>query len=172
MPLPSDDELLGIARRLASGIGGERLRPGDLAALRRLDPAAPPRPFWMLWFEAWEGRRTEPPAELERPFAVYTRTAAELGGSGKGGIGHALAELGDPAEPRLLRLLRSLGERLEDELRQLAHLLRSRDLRPDPADLALLLVHAPDRPRGEAVRRRIARDFYARLFQRERETAA
>jgi hypothetical protein len=173
MSWPDERDLRAVAHRMARGIGPDRLGPGDLAALRRLDPAAPPRPFWMLWFAAWEDRPSEPPAgdRLVRDFAVYARTVAELGGHGETGIGEALAGLGEPAEARLLRLLRLHGERLEDELRQLARLLQSRELRPDPVDLALLLAYPPDHPRGEAVRRRIARDFYARLFQSEKETA-
>lgn len=172
MPLPNEDDLRRVAAHLTRGIGSGRLAPGDLAALRRLDPAAPPRPFWMLWFEAWRGQEPTAGDGLVRSFAVYARTVAEIGGAGEGPVARVLAELGEPVEARLLRLLRLWGARLEDELRQLAHLLRSRDLRPDPTELVLLLVHSPDEPRGEAVRRRMARDFYARLFQSEKESAA
>lgn len=163
---------------IAHYIEGEDFPPGDLAALRRLEVDVPDaRAFWALIVrfapEALDDER------MQRALAVVVRGMAiacpfhRAREGERRSLGRALAEA-DVSELRLLRLLRTEGDRLGHELLTLARLVRSRgdDARFDWHDVLWLLLLAPDREPGQRHRRRIARDYYARRLQTERETAA
>jgi hypothetical protein len=133
--------------------------------------------FWVLLAqyvpEAWEDER------LQRALALTVRgmaIACPFHSPPEGErrpLGRALAEAG-VSEHRLLRLLRVDADRLATELRQLAQLMKNKSDhgRFDWSDALWLALLAADRDRGREHRRRIARDYYGRVFQIEKEQAA
>jgi CRISPR system Cascade subunit CasB len=159
-----------IARRLAR----DDYPSGNLAALRRLRPEAPVgAAFWRLvadempaLFDDERGQRVL--AAVVRGMAIAHPFHVPQGG--KRPLGTTMAEVG-VAEARLLRLLRLGRNELPEELGRLARLMASKGDggRFDWTDVAWLLLTA-----SEAVRRRIARDFYRTLFRQTRseDTAA
>jgi CRISPR type I-E-associated protein CasB/Cse2 len=162
--------------RIARRIEREDYPPGHLARLRRLDAAAPEgAAFWQLLAEfapeAWDDER------LQRALAIVVRGMAialpfhRPPDGERRPLGRALAEA-DVSELRLLRLLRADAGRLDAELYQLARLVQGRgdDARFDWADALRLLLTAGDRD-GD-VRRRLARDYYGRLFDVKKDHAA
>ena len=162
--------LATIARHLAR----DDYPPGDLAQLRRLDPERPDgRAFWQLVAH-------HAPAALDderaaRALAICLRGMAimrEFLAGEPRRLGTALAEAG-VTELRVLRLLRADADRLAEELRQLARLLASKGEagRFDWGE-AYDLVRSAGTEREAEVRRRIARDYYGRVFQLEKEPAA
>jgi len=166
--------IAAVAHRIES----EDYPPGDLAALRRLDVDVPDgRAFWALLV------RLAPQAlddeRMQRALAVVVRGMAiacpfhRPREGDRRPLGRALAEA-DVSELRLLRLLRAEGDRLGHELLTLARLVRSRgeDARFDWHDVLRLLLLSPDHEPGQRHRRRLARDYYARALQTEKETAA
>jgi CRISPR system Cascade subunit CasB len=174
--LPAPPDYRGAVYAIALRIEREDYPPGDLAQLRRLDPEAPDsRAFWALIARhlpaAWDDNR------LQRALAPVVRGMAiacpfhRAHEGERRGLGRALAEAG-VSEHRLLRLLRAGSERLANELRQLAQLVKSKgdDARFDWSD-ALWLILTADGD-DHRLRRRIARDYYGRLFQLDKEHAA
>ena len=153
-----------------------QLSPGDLAALRRIEPADPAEPaFWNAVGRWLEPAGTLPPPESPGRDAAETRWAVVLGamawlkGLHRPGrrLGSALASAG-LSELRLTRLLRASGASLPDLLRAATHQLVSRAEPVDVEDLAWLVLTA-DTPRGERTRRRVARDFYAHLHSKPKQ---
>jgi CRISPR system Cascade subunit CasB len=139
--------------------------PGDLAALRRLKPGDPScLAFWKIAAAYLEsslpggGPRRD---ETENRWSVILAAMAELEGlhQPRRPLGSALAEV-DYSEIRLLRLLRARDEALADAVRTMAHFLRSKTTGANQSDLAQLVLSAGRRDE-EAVRRRIARNYYS-----------
>jgi CRISPR type I-E-associated protein CasB/Cse2 len=155
---------------MAAKLAREDYPPGDLAQLRRLDADRPDgRAFWQLVAAETPDAFTD--ERLARSLAITLRGMAmmrEQLREGRGRpLGRALADAG-VAEQRVLRLLRVDAERLDEELRQLARLLASKGDKGafDWSD-ALELVLSAGWAHEDAVRRRIARDYYGQVFRIE-----
>lgn len=152
-----------LIARLAAVVDHD-LSPGDLADLRRMRPDEfwPPA-FWKLCSEYLSDFLPGGAArdEAERRWAAVLGALAHLRGLHRPDrpLGRALAESG-LSELRLLRLLRARDAALYDVARGVVHYLAQK---AEPADLGQLadLLLDQDGDRAEAVRRRIARDFYA-----------
>lgn len=149
--------------RLAAVVERE-LSPGDLADLRRLRPEEPASPaFWKLAATYLSDSLPGGPGreEAERRWAAVLGALANLRGLHRSDrpLGRALAEAG-LSEMRLLRLLRARDAALYDVTRGVVHYLAQK---AEPADLGQLagLLLDQDGDRAEAIRRRIARAFYA-----------
>jgi hypothetical protein len=143
----------------------ERLSPGDIAALRRMRPDDIGVPvFWRLVASELmvalgpDGSRRD---ELERRWAVILQALAELRHlrNPRISLGAALADA-DIAEQRLLKLLRAGGDALSDAIRVIAHHLATKGVPVRAADIAWLVL-SDGRTDEEAVRRQIARNYYA-----------
>jgi CRISPR type I-E-associated protein CasB/Cse2 len=162
-------------QRLASALDESTegsLAKGEKAALRRDDGALSPT-FYKLaasLLEAELDRYTYEPVRLEaeRRWARVAHGIAKLGGqhlAGARSFGAALA-VADLAESRFLRLLRAHGDALESALRAAIAPLDQKAVALDVVDLAALVLSAPHATQrfhfeeGEAVRRRLARDYY------------
>jgi len=162
--------LRDTANAVAAFVG--RLGAGDVAELRRLDPACAGGPaFWKVAsgpladeFDGLEDARLD---ARERSWAAVLRSYALLGGllRTKEPLGRAFIDA-KVQELRFERLLRARGEALEDHLRRVCHQLAAAAVPCDPADLALLVLSDGRRDR-ETVRRQIARDYYRQLNRKE-----
>jgi CRISPR type I-E-associated protein CasB/Cse2 len=145
---------------------------GEIAALRRDDGALSPSFYKLaarlleteLGYYAYEPIRVE----AERRWARIVQALAKLGGQHRAAapsFGAALAIV-DLAEPRFLRLLRADGDALDAALRAAVAPLVQKAAVFDVADLAALVLSAPHPTQrfhfeeGDAVRRRLARDYY------------
>lgn len=145
---------------------------GDLAALRRIgtDRAGWPAALWRLVVELAPDlldreRHLEVLAQVVRAMALAHPFHRPM--SGRRPMGMALAEA-DVSEMRLLRLLRLDPDALPGELVRLARLLASKGDagRMDWDDAARLLADHD----GEAIRRRIARDYFRTAHARTQTT--
>jgi CRISPR system Cascade subunit CasB len=153
--------------RLAHAID-ELLPPGDVAELRRLAPHDPGCPaFFKLVASVLpdgtlprDGARRD---EAERHWAVVFSCLATLRGLHRPGrrLGHALA-YAEVSELRVVRLLRARGEALLDAVAVIARTLAVKGEAVDAAELARLLL---DEQHAEQVRRRIARDYFAKTHE-------
>ena len=144
---------------------------GDASALRREDGARSPTFYkiaTLLLSSELEGLRGELLGEAERRWARVVHLLARTGGLhrlGAPSVGTALANAG-VAEARLLRLLRAEGDATDAAARAAVAPLVQRAMAFDPVDLAALVLSAPSAAwrfhieDGDAVRRRVARDFY------------
>jgi CRISPR type I-E-associated protein CasB/Cse2 len=166
------ENLASIVGRLAFMID-ERLSPSDVATLRRMRPddiAAPV--FWRIAASeladalAGDGDRRD---EQERRWASILQAMAELRGmhDPHSSLGAALVRA-DVSEQRALKLLRASGDALLDAVRVIAHHLATKGVPVNATDLARLVL-SDGRVDEEAVRRRIARDYYAALEKKEAE---
>lgn len=140
------------------------LSPADLADLRRLRPEDPSSPaFWRLCAAYLSGSLPDGTDrdEAERRWAAVLGALAHLRGLHRPDrpLGRALAEAG-LSEMRLLRLLRARDGALYDAARGVVHYLSQRAAPADLAQLADLLLDQ-DGDRAEAIRRQVARNFYA-----------
>lgn len=160
----SEPTLQSVVAGLAGTIGHPDFPSGDLAELRRLRPQNPPPAFWRLLVDRTpKDMRTG--AAAERRWAVLMQGMAIMAPNvhaPKRSLGRALAAVGsqDTAEARLLRLLRSQGEQLEDQIRILARQLAASESPVDWTGVARLLFATS--PEGhDAACRSLARDFYA-----------
>lgn len=152
-----------LVARLA-GVVFHQLPPGDLAALRRLDPTDPSAPaFWRALLLADVELSGESSAldRLERRWAVILSSLAILGDLHRrhAALGRALASAGF-SELRLVRLLRAAGPSLEDEIATVCRFLAAKAEPADTADLAKLLFSDTHDTWRESERRRIARGYY------------
>jgi len=177
-PAPSASDrftqiVLAVAR-LVNDRHDASLPRGDIAALRREDGATSPTFYKLAALVLDEERLPRPAAlrdEAERRWARVVHLLALTGGQ------HALASPGVPttgaalakvelAEPRFLRFVRAEGEALEAAARAAIAPLRQQAATFDPRDLAALVLSAPHpawrfhHEDADAVRRRLARDFY------------
>ena len=158
-----EPSLASTIASLAGTISHPDFPPGDLAGLRRLHPGSRLTPtYWRLLIgRVPEGlRRTE---EQERRWAVLLQAMAVMAphshASGRG-LGKVLAELNrDSLEQRMLRLLRSRGRQLEDQLRLMARLLANEAQAVNWVGLAWLVLSDNEALR-QKVCRAIARDYY------------
>lgn len=173
-PQPHEN-LATLIGRLAALID-RQLSPGDVAALRRSRPDSIDGPaFWRIAaveladsLEHDEPRRDEG----ERRWAVILQALAELRGlhNPRRSLGDALADA-EVNEHRVLRLLRASAESLFDAVRIIAHHLATKGVAFNCADLAWLVL-SDGRSDEEAVRRRIARNYYATQSSTEARTAS
>lgn len=143
--------------------GTGALSEGDLASLRRMDPAAPAAPFFKLaglTLEADLPSGIEALEDRETRWAAVVVGLAHLGDLHDPGIrlGEALGE-GDLSEMRFSRLLRADVDRLVDELPALARFLAAKGIRANWVDAARLIFSAGSSDE-ERQRRRLARDYY------------
>ncbi len=152
-----------VVHVIAREIAGDRIPPGDQAALRRetLGPA-----FWRVAVRHLETAGLLGPedapwrAETERRWAAILAELARAGGQHAKGrrLGAALAEA-NVAEARVLRLARAHGESLLKTVRAVAHQLVSGGQRADWADFAALIL-SDGAPWEAAERRRLCLDYY------------
>lgn len=165
---PSREGLAWIIGQIA-GAMEHTMTAGDLAQLRRLDPAMPAgAAFWKLVAWVLEPAGCLPPAEAardraEQQWACVIAAMARCQGLHRSGInlGAALATAGY-SEQRFERLLRASEQRLTDAVREVATYVAVRAEPFDAADLADL-VFSDERAHAEHVRRRLARSYYGAL---------
>lgn len=164
------EQTMRVARLVDDGDGA--LPRGDVAALRREDGARSPA-FYKLAVLALpevldSPRRDADRDELERRWArVVHLLASSAGLHARGGssLGAAIAATG-VAEARFLRLLRAEGGGVDVAARTVLSALVQKATPFDPLDLAALVLSAPHATArlhfedAEAVRRRVARDYY------------
>jgi CRISPR system Cascade subunit CasB len=143
--------------------------PGDLAALRRMQPETPDSAaFWSIAVRSFAEGELTPHGDARLPrWAAFIQALAQLSGlvlsdpEHRPSFGAALADAGY-SEARLLRLIRAEPPILFDEVRTAAHQLAQKGIRLNPFDLGRLLVLQPGAG-AEAARRRVAHDYYRQL---------
>lgn len=163
---PVSSGLGGIVNRIAGAMERETT-PGDVAALRRIDPHDPSCPaFWRMVVNHLVPAGAIPVDghgrdEIERRWASILGGMALMQGLHRPGrrLGKALAAA-DFSELRFVRLLRAQDGQLLREVRTLARYLASKAEPVDWADLARLVI-TRNRRTAESVRRGIARDYYS-----------
>ncbi len=157
-----------VVNQIAYAIGGA-LGTGDVAELRRLHPKDPSAPaFWKVaalyltpsGMLPSAGQRLD---DAERRWASILNAMAQLAGLHRPArrLGHALAA-GKFSELRFVRLLRAHDKTLFDNVRTAAGYLAAKAEHVDCADIAQLVL-SDGRSHSEAVRRRIARDYYGSM---------
>ncbi len=138
------------------------MSPGDLAALRKIDPHDLHQPaFWKLSTGVLQEALPADDrfrAERERQWAVILAVAANGLHKASVRLGTAMARA-EIAEVRLTRLLRARGEQLPDAVRTLAHQIATAGVSFDLADLAWLVL-SEGQADEERARQQIARDYY------------
>lgn len=157
----------------ADSSGRAGFSTGDLAELRRIDPAQPYTPaLWrtLIAHDIDDGWGDGPLREaLEERWAAllmgmaYTVGLHEL----SVGLGTALAEAGW-SETRFVRLMESRDERLTEEIRRVAQYLSAKSQAANWTQVADLVLDQ-DSDWAERQRRKIARDYYRRLNRKEAE---
>lgn len=155
--------LASVIGSIAAMIDGP-LSPGDVAALRRLQPgAADCAAFWRLismhpGMIPHDGPGSD---EAERRWGCILQAMATLAGQHRPAVplGRALAEAA-VSEPRVLRLLRASGDNLADMIRVTARHLAQKAIPVNQIDLAALVL-SDGGSNEDAVRRRIARTYFA-----------
>jgi CRISPR system Cascade subunit CasB len=166
--------LRSLVGRIAAHID-EAMAPGDVASLRKLRPGAVWSPsFWrILVVDLSERLPADGPPRLdaERKWAAIVQAIAQLRGlhDPQVSLGRAMARTG-ATEHRLLRLLRAGDEPLADAIRTTAHQLAAVAQGVDCADFARLAL-SDGRSDEQAVRERIAYDYYAEVEKTKREEA-
>ncbi len=143
------------------------LPTGEIAELRRLRPDNPWVPaFWRIAAQVLEpaGHLAGPSLareDAERRWGMILAIVAELAAfhSPDCPLGRALAHCGF-SDLRFMRLVRASSDSLLVDARQAARFLASRGEAARLTDFAHLLL-SDGTPRGEDVRRRLARDFYS-----------
>ena len=178
------DRLVRVTDRLASRLDPQRtaneggLSTGEVADLRRIDVTKGVdeacATFWRIVIEELESEEialVQPQAEEDQltPWLAILRTWAELAGLHRRSrpLGEAL-EAAHVSEMRLVRLLRSEGDELHDQLRKVAHQLRSAAEPVDFVDIANLVLSGRSE-RGETVRRRIASRYFRAELERQKQ---
>lgn len=172
----SDDEnfdaflgrTVGKLNALFQGDGG--LSTGDMAELRRVEPDEPYTPaLWKLMMDLdLEGTpRWLSQEQRETRWAALLMGMAMTAGlhDYNEPLGAALARAGW-SELRFVRLLRSRGTRLVEEIRRMAQYLGSKDERANWVDVGRLLFSQEGSP-ADSYRRNIARHYYRALYQKE-----
>jgi CRISPR system Cascade subunit CasB len=162
-PEPTLASLVGTLARAVE----RDLSPGDLAALRRLDPVDATTPaFWRACATYLQPAGAVPqsdPArsEVERRWAAILSSLAQMKGMHRGdaSLGSALARAGY-SDARFERLLRARDEALLRQARDAARFLSAKGQPANLADLARLVL-SDGRTDEETTRRRTARDYYS-----------
>ncbi len=170
----SDSSLSAIVGRVARLFESGAIHPGEMASLRRLDPAAPPGAcFWKMMV-----LHVSPAAELslgqESAWAMVLAGMARMAPichAPHRRVGRVLAENGF-SELRFERLLRARGATLAQTSRILTSFLASRGEAVDWTQLARFHL-SEDPSKAAAVRREMARDYYVvrSLKEKERENS-
>ena len=152
-------------RHIARELEQEAIAPGDRAAMRRIRPGEIGGPaFWKVAIRYLEpaGLLADADSSLRRRQELYWSTIlasmAEGPPFGARSLGRALADAG-VTEARVLRLLRAQDDALLDAARTVAHQLAAQGSEFDWSDMVELLS-SDSAPHAEAVRRRIAYDYY------------
>lgn len=159
---PADPLRQGV-NALAGVICSENFPRGDLAALRRIQPGKTcPPAFWRLLFGRVPEQLQHP--DHERQWAVVMQGLAIMAPEAHDpvrSLGRVLGEeqRSESTESRLMRLLRSRGDRLDDQLRLMSRLLASKRLAVDWVSLARL-IFARDDKEWEHACQRLARDYF------------
>ena len=163
---------------LAGHLGADHLR-GDTAELRRAGESVSPafyRAFFRHDLASW---RAGGPLQTERTWAVILSCLATMPGlhsyDRKDALGTALAEA-NLSERRLVQLIRSRGDGLHRQARQVAQRLAASHTPANHADLAWLIWtdagHSTSE-RGEHTRERarrtLARDYFRHLHAAQKE---
>jgi CRISPR system Cascade subunit CasB len=155
----------------ASSSGRAGFSTGDLAELRRIDPAQPYTPaLWRTLIaydidDGW-GDGTLRETLEERWAALLMGMAYTVGLHDPSlGLGTALAEAGW-SETRFVRLMESRDKRLTEEIRRVAQYLSAKSQPANWAQVAGLVLDQ-DSDWAERQRRKIARDYYRRLNHKE-----
>ncbi|MFW6053278.1 MAG: type I-E CRISPR-associated protein Cse2/CasB [Persicimonas sp.] len=155
-------KIAGFMSRDQYAEGG--ISKGDLAELRRIDPAEPFTPaLWKVLLE-YVPDHDKLSAEQERRWAILLMAMATCAGlhDSDTAFGKALAEAGW-SELRFVRLMEARGDNLVKEIRRLAQYLASKNQPADWTDAAWLLFVQ----RGDAasdIRQSIARAYYKQLY--------
>ena len=164
--------------KAAGLLASEALSSGERAELRRISFEAPFTPaLWkVLFYLRDEGAPVRIGDEAdERRWATLLMSMAHCIEPRRNlhdyqvPLGRALAEAGW-SELRFTQLLRARGPQLTVLLRRMAQYLSAKDQPANWADVADLLFEQ-EGAKADAVRLRIARDYYARRYQQEREAA-
>ena len=147
------------------------LSAGDVAELRRMEPELPAPAFWRIaasYLEPLLPRGGEARERAERAWAwLVSALALAKGAHAPTSLGAALVEAG-VSEVRLEALLRAGDAQLPERLRMVVHLADSRGVSLDFDALARLLLQPADHPSGQRARRRVARDYYAALYRKDK----
>jgi CRISPR type I-E-associated protein CasB/Cse2 len=168
----SPRDLPATITRIAMAIAHE-LPPGNLAALRRLDPDNPSSPAFYRVLAAHVEPTYPLPAggavrdEAERRWAVILSGMVQLEHQARRGLGRAAAEAG-LSEMRFSRLLRDGGRTLAATVRAVVHFLAVKNESVDWVDFAKLVL-SEGNSWGEGVRRSLARDYYGQTHRLEVE---
>ena len=143
----------------------EIISPADRSALRRVRPGEVGGPsFWKIAIRHLEpaGLLADTDGPLRQWQELYWSTIlaamAEGPPFGRRSLGRALAEAG-VSEARVLRLFRAREDALLDTIRTAAHHLSAAGCEFDWSDM-VELTSSDGTPHAEAVRRRIAYDYY------------
>lgn len=161
--------------RVAGTLAHKEFPRGDLADLRRGGARLYTSPgFWRILLD-----RVEPvhrhDEEAERRWGVIMQAMAIMAPDihiPNQGLGKVLASMErDSLEHRLLKLLRSRGPFLEDQVRLMARLLASYNRAVDWYPLADLIL-TRNEIRMESIRRSMARDYYLRFQSSEQAETA
>jgi CRISPR system Cascade subunit CasB len=169
----SSADLRSLVGRLARMIEKE-LSPGEVASLRRLEPADPSVPaFWKVVATALDDvlpSAAEAREEAERRWAAILGAMASARGlhRSRQALGAALAQAGF-SELRFTRLLRARGDQTFPSVRAAAQYLASKAIGFDAHDLARLVL-SEDGPSEEKVRRDVARSYYRQLSSKTPRT--
>jgi CRISPR type I-E-associated protein CasB/Cse2 len=162
-------------QRIARELEQEVITSGDRAALRRIQPGEAGAPaFWKIAIRHLEpaGLLADVDGPLRQWQEMYWSTAlsamAEGPPLGRRSFGRALAETG-VAEARVLRLLRAHEEVLLATVRTVTHQLDAAGCAFDWSDI-VELMSSDGSPYAEAVRRRIAYDYYRQERLTEKKT--
>lgn len=160
--------------KAAGLLASEALSSGERAELRRIAFEAPFTPaLWkVLFYLRDEGAPVRIGDEAdERCWATLLMGMAHCIKlhDYQVPLGRALAEAGW-SELRFTQLLRARGPQLAVFLRRMAQYLSAKDQSANWAHVADLLFEQ-EGAKADTVRLRIARDYYARRYQQEREAA-
>lgn len=176
---PLKDAVRSLSRAFAASDQHRRdgYSPGDVAQLRRLDHrrghGSAGQAFWRIVVHELEERGLLGPGAGDDALKAWMAllqglaTVAELH-DGRVPLGQAISQAGI-SEARLTRLLRARGGRLLDQIRPLAHQLRSQAQPANWVDVAQLVL-SDGRPWAEEVRRRVASSFYRHQHQQRKSS--
>ncbi len=166
-----DPTTSSVVGKIAHAID-QQLSSGDRAELRRISPEEPYTPsLWKMLMSyvpgSWTGGSERD--VKERRWAALLMGMSMTSGMHNPGVplGEALARAGW-SELRFVRLLRSRGDRLFEEVRRISQYLNSKSQEANWTDMADLLLNQ-EGEWAEKHRRRIARHYYHQLYNQEEQ---